>query len=231
MIGVLVLGGCTKHEERYVTPWLKVEVRRPVTGTSDVIVLGSREEVFHAKVGDRWARLGTGHASRYMILADDRAALIDLHDGKGLQLVREDGAPRRVPKEFGRNGDVVVPPDTEAIDVFDCRVRATPAGCREAQIYRYDLAGMLLASFPVALPEKYSDCQLLSITGYDKERIPYVFAQCRMDSVQAKCVVVAPRKDALFVYAVGADQPWTECSDLSHAGVSLTEPEHFEVLK
>jgi hypothetical protein len=227
---VIVLGGCTRHEERYLTPWLKVDISRPVTGTSGVVVLGSREEVFDAKVGGRWVRLGVGHGSSYMVLADDQAVLIDLHNGKGLQLVRGDASPRLVPQAFGRNGNVAVTPDREAIDVFECRIHATPAGCREVEIYRYDVAGTLLASFPVALPEAYSDCQQLRIAGYDQQRIPYVFAQCRMDSVQAKCVVVAPRKDALFVYAVGADQPWIECSEFSRAGVSLTEPQNFMVM-
>ena len=130
-----------------------------------------------------------------MTLADDQAVVIDLHDGKGLQLVREDAAPRRVAEAFGHGDQVTVPPDREVIDVFDCRIRATPAGCRKAQIYRYDVAGTLLASLPVPLPEAYSDCQLTGIKGYDKERIPYVFAQCGSGSLQAKCVVVAPRKD------------------------------------
>ena len=230
MLGVIVLGGCTRHEERYVTRWLKVDIGRPVTGNSGVIVLGSSEEVFHAKIGNRWVRLGTGHAASYMTLADDQAVLIDLHDGKGLQLVREDAAPRRVAEAFGHGDQVTVPPDREVIDVFDCRIRAT-VGCREAQIYRYDVAGTLLASLPVALPEAYSDCQQLGITRYDQERIPYVFAQCGSGSLQAKCVVVAPRKDALFVYAVGTDRPWIECSEFSRAGVSLTEPAGFEVLR
>ncbi len=231
MLAVIVLVACTKHEERYVTPWLKVDIGRPVTGNSGVIVVGSRKEVFHGKVGDRWVRLGTGHASSYMTLADDQAVLIDLNDRKGLQLVREDAAasPRPVREAFGRGGDVTVPPGGEVIDVFDCRIRAT-VGCREAQIYRYDVAGTLLASLPVALSETYSDCQLTGIKGYDKERIPYVLAHCGIRSLEAKCVVVAPRKDGLFVYAVGADQPWIECSEFSRAGVSLREPERFVVV-
>lgn len=231
MLAVLVVGGCTKHEELFLTPWLKVDMARPVTGSDGVIVLGSREQVFHVRVGDRWVRLGTGHASSYMLLAEEQAALVELHDGKGLQLVRGDAAPRSVPAAFGRSGDVVVLPGGEAIDVFECRVAATPAGCREVQVDRYDVAGTLLATFPVVLPEAYSDCQLVRITGYDKARIPYVFAQCSGNSAQARCVVAAPRRDTLFVYVVGADQPWAECSDLSHAGVSLREPERFTVLR
>ncbi len=174
-----------------MTPWLRVDIRRPVTGTSGVIVFGSREEVFYAKVHGRWVRLGVGHASNLLSLAGDQAMLIDLHDGKGLQLVREDAAPQRVPDAFGHRGEVTVPPEKEAIDVFDCSIPATPAGCREAQIFRHDLAGTSLASFPVALPVAYSDCQPMRIIGYDKERIPYVFAQCRMDSTQAKSAIVA----------------------------------------
>lgn len=36
---------------------------------------------------------------------------------------------------------------------------------------------------------------------------------------------------APFLYPIGVDQPWRECSELSRAGVSLRKPEHFEVLR
>ena len=231
VLALLLLGGCTKHEELLLTPWLKVDIARPVTGTNGVIVLGSREQTFYVRVGDRWVRLGTGPASSYMLLADDQAALVELNDGKGLQLVRGDAAPRSVPSAFGRNGDVSVLPGGEAIDVFECRVAATPAGCREVQIDRYDLAGTPIATFPVVLPEAYSDCQQVRINGYDRARIPYVFAQCGANSEQTKCVLAAPRRETLFVYAVGKDQPWSECSAFTKAGVSLVEPQKFTVLR
>lgn len=217
----IVFCGCAKHEVRYITPWLKIDIRAPAKGSR--IVIGSSREIFYAKVRDEWVRLGTGHSSSYMSLAGDQAVLFDLHDGKGFQLVREGGAGQRV--SFGHKGTWSVLPDREAIDIFDCRVPATPAGCREVDIYRYDVDGTLLATFPVALPDAYSNCQILKIEGYDKEKIPYVFAQCRRDSADAaKCVLVAPRKDALFVHAVGADRPWIECSEFGRAGISLRAP-------
>jgi hypothetical protein len=223
ILGLIVLGGCTKREERLVTQWLKIDISRPRTGSSGVVVLGSNQEMVSVKMENRWVRLGTGHATSYMVLAEDQAALIDLHDGGGVQLVSENRPPRRA-------GDVSVPPDREAIDRFECRIPATPTGCREALIERSDVSGTVIASFTVALPDAYSDCQQLRINGYDRERIPYVFGQCRPDSAQAKCVLMAPRKDAPYVYAVGVDQPWSECSDLSHAGVTLSEPARYDVI-
>ena len=231
LFAIIPVAGCTKHEERYLTPWLKVDIRRPVTGSSGLVVVGSRDELFHSRVGDRWVRLGVGHSSTYMILGEDQAALIDLHDGEGLRLIRAGDPPRRVSEAFERRGDVSVLPGGEAIDVFECGVPAKPAGCSEVQISRYDVAGKLHSNFRVSLPEVYSDCQLMRIIGYDKERNPYVSAQCKWKSAQARCVLMAPRKDTPFVYAVGADRPATECGEFSRAGVSLTEPEHFVVLQ
>jgi hypothetical protein len=227
----MLLGACTKHEERHLTPWLKVDIARPRTGSSGVVVLGSTAEVFHVKSGRRWVRLGTGHSSSYMTLADEQAALVDLHDGKGLLLLRADRSPQSVSLAFGRSGDVVVPPGRDSIDIFGCRVVAAPAGCREAQIDRFDLDGQRLASFTIALPGTYSDCQILRIDGYDNNLIPHAFAQCKVDSKQARCVILAPQDGAPFLYAVGVDQPWRECSELSRAGVSLRKPEQFEVLR
>lgn len=231
ILGLLLLGGCTKHEELLVTPWLKIDIARPVTGSSGVIVLGSREETFSLKVGNRWIRLGKGHASTYMLLADEQAALVELHDGKGLQLVSADAAPRAVPASFGRRGDVSVLPGGEAIDVFECRVPAEPAGCREVQIDRYNLTGTLLATYSMVLPEAYSDCQLIKIAGYDSSRLPHVYAQCKMNSDQAKCVFAAPGKEGPSVYAVKTDEQWIACSASSPGGVSLTESPRFTVLQ
>lgn len=226
---VIVLANCTKHEERYITPWLKVDIVRPVTGSSGVVVSGPSKEVFYTKRGRRWMTLGAGHASVYILMDGERAVLIDLHDGKGLQLAREGADPQPVPKIFDRTGDVVVPPGSESIDVFGCATGA--ATCREARIDRYDAAGTFIATFRLSLPERYSDCQLLRIAGYDRDAIPYGFAQCRRDSPLAKCVIVAARKDGLFVYAVEPNRPWSECSEFSRAGVALHQPETFVVLQ
>src|SRR6267378_1180576 len=96
VLGILTLGGCGRHRERELTAWLKVDVVRPLTGTtSGMMTLGPNEEVFHVKVGNHWKRLGSGHPCRYMVLVDPNkeyyeansqpAALVDLNDGKGLQ--------------------------------------------------------------------------------------------------------------------------------------------------
>ncbi len=96
-IALVAMSGCTKHEEREITPWLKVDIRRPVTGTSGVVSIGSREERFDIEIGGRWRKLGIGHGSTYMVLGEGKAALVELHDGSGLQLVRADAPPRQVP--------------------------------------------------------------------------------------------------------------------------------------
>ena len=225
ILGIVFVIGCTKHDVRELTPWLKVDIRRPATGTSGVIVVGSREEVFQTKVRGRWVSLGTGHASTYMILAEGRAALVDLHDRKGLQLVSEDAEPRRVA------GDVTVPPGSEVIDVFTCRVPAERSGCREAAIERSDVTGKVVDSFTITLPQAYPDCALGKVQGYDSQMIPYLFAQCSFASTQPKCILAAERKGSPFLYVVEADQPWLECSEFRHAGVSLSTPLQYTVLQ
>ena len=42
LAALLLLCACTKHDEREITPYLKVDIKRPITGTSGVIVAGSR---------------------------------------------------------------------------------------------------------------------------------------------------------------------------------------------
>ena len=116
-----------------------------------------------------------------------------------------------------------------SIDFYDCRVPAKPVGCRDLQIHRHDLRGNLLETFHIPLPETYPDCQLLMARGYDAAGIPYVNAQCAMNSEPAKCLLLAARKEGLFVHAVGKDRPWRHCSDFPGLGVSLRELERFEV--
>lgn len=231
LLAVLAFAACTKREQRDITPWLRVDIRRPVTGTSGVIVLGSRSEMFHANIGGRWRRLGVGHTSSYMVLGEEQAVLLELNDGKGLQLLTRNAPPRPIREWFAAGGEgVTVPPGGAAIDVFKCVVRADPAGCREVRIERYGIDGASLSSFSMALAESHSDCQLLTIKGYDSAAIPYVIAQCSQQSAQAKCVLTAARPDGPFVYAVAPDRPWRDCSEFPGAGVSLAAPATFVVL-
>lgn len=230
VLAVTAFTACTKREQRYITSWLKVDIRRPVTGTSGVIVLGSRNEVFHANIAGRWKRLGVGHTSSYMILGEEQAVLLELNDGNGLQLVTQQAAPRPIRKWFAEGGEgVSVPPGIVAIDVFKCAVRAEPSGCRDVRIDRYNVDGTAMASFQTALPQTYSDCQQTAIKGYDSAGIPYVISQCSQNSTQAKCILTAARPDGPFLYAVAPDRRWSECSEFPGAGVSLTDLQHFVV--
>ena len=229
--GILTLGACARHQERELTAWLKLDVVRPVTGTSGVIVLGPNKEVFRARVGNEWVELGSGHPSRYMILAGEQAALVDFGDGKGVRIVRSgERAPRPLQEVFGRTSNPVVPPGRTAVDFEECRLSAKPAGCRDLQIDRFDVAGKALETFSIPLPETYPECQILGVRGYDQAGTPYVNAQCAMSSQVAKCLLLAPRKEGLFVHAVGKDRSWSECSDFRGLGVSLRAPERFEVV-
>lgn len=230
---LVVIAGtaCTKREQRHITSWLRVDIRRPVTGTSGVIVLGSRNEVFHANIAGRWKRLGVGHTSSYMVLGEEHAVLLELNDGKGLQLVTNHAAPRPIRQWFAEGGeDVSVPRGIVAIDVFRCVVRAKPAGCRDVRIDRYGVDGTAMASFQTSLPQTYSDCQQTAIKGYDGAGTPYVISQCSQNSTQAKCILTAARPDGPFLYPVSPDRPWSECSEFPGAGVSLTDRQHFVVL-
>lgn len=230
-LGILTLGACAQHQERALTAWLTLDIVRPATGTSGVIVLGPTQEVFRARVGNEWRVLGSGHPCRYMVLAEEQAALVDLNDRKGVRIIRAgEQALRPLQDVFGRTGNPLVPPGRTAIDFEDCRVPAEPAGCRDLQIHRYDARGTLRETFHIPLPETYPECQLLSVRGYDRAGIPYVNAHCKMNSEPAKCLLLAARKDGLFVHAVGKDRPWSECSDFPGLGVSLSEMERFEVL-
>ena len=231
LLGILTLGACANHQERQLTPWLKLDVVRPATGSSGVIVLGPIKEVFRARVGNEWVELASGHPSRYMVLAGEDAALVDFNDGKGVRIVRAgERAPRSLQEVFGRTSTPRVPPGRTAVDFEECRVSARPAGCRDLQIDRYDVRGKALETFSIPLPDAYPECQILGVRGYDPAGIPYVNAQCAPNSEPAKCLLLAPRKEGLFVHAVGKDRSWSECSDFRGLGVSLTAPERFEVV-
>ena len=229
----LLLAGCAEHQERSVTDWLKVEVVRPATGTSGVIVLGASKEVYRVRTGSGWRVLGSGHPCRHMVLGEGEAVIIDLNDGKGEKIIHrgEDGL-RPIREVFGRDAPSFVGPDRVFIDFYDCTVAAKPTGCGEVTIYRHDLMGRLLKTFHVALDERYPECQILaSPRGFDAAGTPYLFSQCKMESERVKCLLLAPREDGLFIYAVSKDRPWDHCSDFPGLGVSLRGLELFEVLQ
>jgi hypothetical protein len=208
VLGVL-FGGCYKTEEKYPTSWMRVQV---VSVKSGGIIGGPRKDIYHVKIGRRWVRLGSGNYTGHSVLADGAVVLYDLSDNKGLHIIREGERKGRPVAEVFAPGHVRSVPYRDELDIFDCRVRAEPAGCREVVIHRYDLEAKLLATFEIVRPEAYSDCQLLKIEGYDRDYIPYVRGQCKMNSPQAKCVLMASRPDGLFVHAVRPDEPWIRCS-------------------
>jgi hypothetical protein len=230
VLGLLALAGCTDSQERDLTPWLRMEIVRPVTGTSGVIVLGSPREVFSARVGSGWIELGSGHPCRYMVLADGAAALVDLNDRKGVRLVREgESALRPLRETFGGTGDPFVPPGGRAVDIFACNVRGRGDACRDLQIDRHGIDGKRIETFQVQMPEAYPECDLLGLRGYDAAGVPYLNGQCAAGA-PTRCLLVAPRRDGLWVHAVGTDRPAVECADFPSARVSLRPVENFEVM-
>jgi hypothetical protein len=239
-LAILALGACARHQERELTGWLKVDIVRPVTGTSGVFVAGRNEEIFQVKAGSEWEAVGAGHPARYLLLQDpdkedydasaQPAALVDLNDGKGFQVLRA-GQPGLQPlaAAFGRTGEFSLPSSRTAIDFWECRERATPTGCRDLRIHRYHPTGTLAKTFEISLNVAFPGCRLQRVVWYDSADVPYVNADCE-PSERAQCLVVAPRKDGLFVHAVGRDRPSVECSDFPGLGVAKAEPAHFEVL-
>lgn len=240
-LSTLALVACARHEERELTGWLKVDIARPPGGTSGSIVAGRSKETFHVKVGSRWERLGSGHPCVYMVLSDPNkeyhqggsqpAALIDLNDGKGMQIVREGEEDMRPVKEvFGRTEGFTVPPSRSVLDFWDCRERATEVGCRDLQIHRHDLGGALVNTFRIPLGETYPGCELLTIRFYDGVGTPIVNARCARDS-EPQCLWATPRKEGLMVRAVGRDRPARDCSDSPGLNVALSQVERLEVLR
>ena len=78
---------------QYPTPWLRVDVVRP--RADDFVRIGSSEERYEVKTGDRWQKLGIGHHSGYTILGEEAitatAAVVNLDTAK--LLVRPDASP------------------------------------------------------------------------------------------------------------------------------------------
>ncbi len=161
-LAILTLGACARHQEKELTGWLKVDIVRPVTGTSGTYQVGTLEEVFYVKAGGVWERLGSGHPTRYLVLTDPNkegyetnaqpAALVDLNDGKGFQVVRAgEENLRPIQAVFGRTGEFSVPASRTAVDFWECRERATPSGCRDLRIHRHHPGGTLVKTFELPL--------------------------------------------------------------------------------
>lgn len=217
---IAVLAACSKRETQTITSWLRVDVIRP--RADEMIRVGRRAEVFEIQSGGRWKKLGSGTFSRYLVVDEGAAVLVDLNDRNGLQLLRPNEPPRAIPASFGRAGTVSIPYPS-AIDVV---VRENP---RRTDVYRYDLSGNQLAHFPITVPDAYSDCSAdESIAGYDMKHVPYANGSCKMGSQQAKCLMLGPHD---FVYAIRPDGEWSECGNFGKAGISLLEPMRFTVLE
>ena len=217
---IAVLAACSKRESQTITPWLRVEVLRPKA--DDMIRIGTRAEVFEIQRGGRWKKLGTGNYSRYIILAEGDAVLVDLNDRNGLQLLRPNEPARAIPASFGRMGTVSVP-FPSAIDVA---VREDP---HRADVYRFDLSGKQVAHFEIAVPDAYTDCRIGEGVGaYDMDRVPYTTADCTSGSTQAKCLMLGPRD---FVYAVPPEGDWSDCGNFDKAGISVMEPAVFTLFQ
>lgn len=213
---MMVSAGCSKRETQTITPWLRVDVLRP--RADDMIRVGRRAEIYEIRRGGRWKRLGSGTLSRYMILGEGEAVLVELNDGNGLRLISEDGTSRALPAAFGRMGTVYVPYPS-AIDIV------TTENPHQAGVYRYDLAGRQLAQFRLAIPDEYSDCKVSEgLAGYGMKYVPYMDAVCQMGSQQAKCLMLGPDD---FVHVVDPEKDWSECGDFGKAGISMMEPAKF----
>jgi hypothetical protein len=183
-----------------------------------LIRVGNRREVYEIKRGGRWKRLGVGNSSGYMVLGDETAVLVQLNDGKGLQLLFPNEPPRPVPASFGRSGSVYV----AGASLIDVVARETPL---EVNVYRFDLSGKQVTQFRLAIPEAYSDCKVSEgLAAYGNGLTPYTSADCRMGSQQAKCLIVGPDG---FVHAVSPESDWSECGNFGRAGISTTEPARF----
>ncbi|MGZ8866946.1 MAG: hypothetical protein ACXW2P_01285 [Thermoanaerobaculia bacterium] len=197
-----------------------MDVFRP--RADDMIRVGRRAEVFEIQRGGRWRKLGVGSSSRYIVLGEGTAVLIDLNDRNGLQLIRPNEPARPIPASLGRMGVVYVP-FPSAIDVV---VTGNP---RVTDVYRYGLSGNQLAHFKISVPDAYSDCRVgEALTGYGMDRVPYATADCRSGSPQAKCLMLGPRD---FVYAVPPEGDWSECGSFGKAGISMMEPSRFTVFE
>ena len=194
----LLLGSCSKHDLQYPTLWLRVDVARP--RADDFVRIGSSEERYEVKIGDRWQKLGIGHHSGYTILGEEAitapAAVVNLDNPRGKVLVRPEGPP------LWLDGAVYFP-DGMSFDVM----KGTD---REAEIDRYDATGRQTGSVSVSVPNAYSDCRINGIRGYSGG-IPYIDTICSASSSQARCLLIAAGKEQVL-HAVKPDQPAGDCA-------------------
>ena len=217
---VSAMAACSKHETQTITSWLTVEVYRP--RADETIRVGSRREVYKIKREGRWKRLGAGSMTSYLVLGEESAALVQLNDGKGLQLLRPNQPPQPFPSSFGRTGTVQV----AGSSLIDVTASGSP---REAVVYRFDLSGREIAKFRLSLPETYSDCKVAeSVGAYGRDFAPYTTADCKVSSPQAKCLIVGPDN---FVYALPPEADWSDCGNYGKAGISTAEPARFTVFQ
>ena len=193
----VLLAACSKHDERYITPWLRVDIVRQ--RADELIRVGSREERWDVKVDGRWQSLGGGYPTSYAILGEEAltatAALVSVNGGPFL--VRPDAQPQRL------SGAISIP---NAVN-FDVMHNTD----HDAQIERYDSTGARVKTFSVSLPAEYSDFTISGIKGYDANLVPYVSTYGKPGSSQAQCVVIAAREPQV-IDAVRPDQPPADCN-------------------
>ena len=211
----LLLSACSKRDLQYATPWLRVDVLRP--RADELIRIGSIEERYEVKVGNRWQKLGVGHRSGYTILGEDAltasAVVVNLDNPRGKVLVRPDAPPRWL------EGAVSFP-NGISVDVMQ-------NSGRQAHIERYGALSSETTSLAVSVPDAYSDCRINGIKGY-ADGVPYVDAVCDASASRARCLLIAAGKPQT-VYTVKLDQPQSDC-DFRHLHLSLPSPtyRHFD---
>lgn len=194
----VLFAACSKHEVSDLTPWLRVDVQRP-RDENGVIRIGSRQETWQVKIGNRWQKLGVGNGGGYAILGEEAltatTAVVSLGHGHPL-LVRPDAAPRALE-------GIVYYPNALNVDVFT-------SSDRDAKIKRYDATGNESESFSVSIPSAYSDCRITGLRGYFNS-VPYVDTICNPSSTQARCLVIEAGKQQT-VHVVKPDQPQSDCN-------------------
>ena len=211
VLSLLLLAACSKHDVQYPTLWLRVDVARP--RADGLIRIGSIEERWDVKVGDRWQKLGVGHRSGYAILGEEAvtasAAIVMLDDPRGPVLARPDAEPLRLRGEISF-------PNSMNFDLLQ-------HDGHEAHIDRYDATGKQAERFDIAVPSDYSDCTIVGIRGY-LDGIPYLATACKPSSSQARCVLIGAAGTPVY-YVVKPDQAPTDC-EFSQLHLTTYQPYH-----